>query len=134
MLHLLSIMAFAGKVAPTVTDCGQGKSLFSINDLAFFPDPPVANQNATLRLGFSVPPSKSIEGGTATYAIKYSFIPLTPTVEDLCTQTICPITEGSHTQESTSLFPELNGKVEMTTTWKDLSGTQLLCYKVSATV
>ena len=134
MLTLLSLFSLFVKTTSSITDCGLGKSLFTITNLAFFPDPPTPNTNATLRLGYSVAPPTQVQGGTATYAIKYSFIPLTPTIEDLCTQTTCPIVPGTYTQESTSLFPNANGKIDITTTWKDLTGTQLLCYKITTKV
>lgn len=72
-----------------------------------------------------------ITGGTATYAITYNFIPLSPTVDDLCADQkddLCPLKEGHHHSESHSTFPSgLSGTLKSTITWKDTSGAQILC-------
>ena len=131
MFRLLPFLALA---TSTINDCGVGKSLFTITKLSFFPDPPTVNENITVQLGYSVSSGIEVTGGTTAYAITYNFLPLNPTVEDLCTQTTCPLVAGSYTQESTFLFPELSGSVIVTTTWKDLAGRQLLCYKINTKV
>jgi len=119
----------------SVTDCSKSTALFTINSLSFMPDPPVKGQNSTLFLSMDVP--TEVAGGTATYAVTYNFIPLSPTTEDLC-QIVpagCPIKVG--TLDTVSSLPfdgSLSGSITFKIEWKDLSLAQLMCVSIKTTV
>ena len=68
---------------------------------------------------------------TATYSVTYNFIPLTPTVDDLCAtqkEDLCPLAIGVHHDVSTSTWPSgLSGKLTTKIQWKDQDGQEILC-------
>ena len=72
-----------------------------------------------------------ITGGTATYAVTYNFIPLSPTTDDLCADQKddkCPLAIGHHHSVSDSVFPSgLSGTLVSKITWKNSDGRQILC-------
>ena len=118
----------------TITDCSQGSSLFRVNSLGFWPDPAKKNENSTLSYDYTVPASTTISAGTTTYSISYNFIPLSPSVEDLCTQTTCPIVSGKYNQSTSSPFPDVVGSITIKTEWYDTNENLLLCTLVKTTV
>jgi hypothetical protein len=125
-LLLYAVSAQNGK------DCAPGKSMFAFNSAIVTPVPPIAGVNFTVDLDFTVPEGVTINSGTAVYTTTYNFIPLSPTTEDLCTNTACPIMAGPHTQSSTSLFPSgLSGSITIKTQWFDDVKTNLLCYTIT---
>jgi hypothetical protein len=119
----------------TVKDCAPGKSLFVFNSAIVTPAKPIGGVNFTVDLDFSVPEGITINSGTAVYTTTYNFIPLSPTTEDLCSNTVCPIMSGPHSQSSTSLFPTgLSGSITIKTQWFDDVKTNLLCYTLALKV
>ena len=135
MYFFVPLLALVGltSVAPvyaSVTDCSAGKSLFRLTSMSFSPDPTVAGQNSTLLLSMKIP--EVINNGTATYTSTYNFLPLTPTVDDLCTTVACPINQG--TLDTLSSFPVdkgLSGRLTINIVWADLTGRQLLCVSIN---
>jgi len=100
--------------------------------MSFQPDPPIKGQNSTLTLALTNP--SDILGGTATYSIRYNFIPLTPTVDDLCSQVPggCPIVAGPlNIVSSYPIDPSLSGTVVLQIEWKDTANVQLLCVSIT---
>ena len=132
-LRLLTLTALATNTGATITDCSNGKSLFSIQGLGFWPDPAVKNANSTISFAYTVP-EPGFPGGTATYAATYNFIPITPTVEDLCKNVACPMLPGPYNMSTSSTFPDLNGQLTIKLVWKDLTGAQLLCAQIKTKV
>jgi hypothetical protein len=119
----------------SVSDCSKGASQVKINSMTFQPDPPVKGQNSTLTLDLSVP--TDILAGTATYSFTYNFIPLTPEVDDLCSQVPggCPIKAGP--LELVSSYPidaNLRGTIVAKIEWKDTANIQLLCVSITMKV
>ena len=133
MLVLLSLLALSVKAS--IVDCAAGKSFYTVNRLAFYPDPPQPNVNVTLELDFTVPDQPIISSGTAVYSMTYNFLPITPTTDDLCKDTDCPINPGHHFQSTSMLLPQgLKGKLVIMTNWYDDSKNVLLCYSITAKV
>ena len=129
MVHFGLLAALA---LNSVTDCSKGASQFKVSSLSFVPDPPVKGQNSTLSVSMTVP--QEVSGGTATYAYKYNFIPMTPEVKDLCGEVPdgCPIKPGPLDLVNSFLIPsELSGTITVTVTWKDTANVQLLCVAIS---
>ena len=128
-LRLLSAILLKFAYA-SVSDCSNGLSLFRLTSMSFSPDPPVKGANSTLLLSMDVP--VEVTDGTATYSVTYNFIPLTPTVKNLCTElpSGCPIKVGR--LDTVSSFPfdgSLSGSLNMKIEWKDMA-TNLLCVAI----
>jgi len=132
-LRLLSLVTAATVATAAITDCSAGKSVFKITALGFWPDPAIKNANSTVSFAYTVP-EPGVTGGTATYTVTYNFIPLSPTIEDLCKNVPkCPIVPGPYNQSSSSTFPDLSGSLTTKIVWKDLTGAQLLCVLIKTT-
>jgi hypothetical protein len=126
---LLSLFAIA---SATVTDCGAGKSLFTIQSQALNPDPPTPGQSYDYWFAYTVPDGVSIDAGSVSYKITLNGIPFSPTVNALCTQTACPKTAGFHNETSSDTWPTgVSGKIVTTLEWKDGTGTLLLCSQIT---
>jgi hypothetical protein len=123
---LASLMSF---VASITTDCSLATSLFKIEEVRFVPESPHVGENTTLYLTFNNP-GLPLADGTATTSVKYSFIPLTPTIEPLCKNTHCPVLTGQTEQASSSLWPDVKGTVIIRSVWTDLDGNELLCFEI----
>jgi hypothetical protein len=132
LTSLLGVLAFTS-INASVTDCSKGASLFKINSMSFSPDPAIKGQNSTLLVSTTVP--EQITGGTAKYSIKYSFIPLTPTIEDLCKAVSCPILVGKlDTVSSYPIDKSLSGSITIQIDWADQTGRQLLCVLIQTKI
>ena len=130
-MFLIALLALT--VAPvhaSIKSCAP-KSLFKINALGFWPDPAVKNQNSTVSFDYTVPGPDPITAGSVKYTVTYNYIPLTPTVEDLCTQTKCPILPGTYNQSTSSNYPDLTGSLTTKIEWFDPSNQPLLCALIS---
>lgn len=123
----ISLLATA---CASVSDCSNGKALFTIDSMSFLPDPTVPGQNSTLLLSLSVP--EQVTNGTATYTSTYNFLPLTPTVDALCGVTVpCPINVGKlDTVSSYPIDASLSGSLALKIEWAELTGRQLLCVSI----
>jgi hypothetical protein len=122
-------------VIGSVSDCSKGTALFTITSMSLSPDPPVKGQNSTLALSMTVP--YDIQSGTAKYSVTYNFIPLAPTVEDLCTilPHHCPIKAGTlNTISSVPFDDSLKGTIIFKIEWKDTSNNELMCVSVNVKV
>ena len=132
-LRLLSAILLQSAYG-SVSDCSNGLSLFRLTSMSFSPDPPVKGGNSTLLLSMDVP--VEVTSGTATYSVTYNFIPLTPTIKNLCTElpSGCPIRVGS--LDTVSSFPfdgSLSGSLNMKIEWKSLATPvpdNLLCVAI----
>jgi hypothetical protein len=103
-----------------------------VNGLGFWPDPAIKNANSTISFDYTVP--AEITEGTAKYTYSFNGIPFQPTVEDLCTQTPCPIVPGTYNQSTSSDFPNVGGKIIIKIEWFDKNAINLLCAQVSTKV
>ena len=119
----------------TIKDCGLSKSLFKINALGFWPDPSVRNGNSTVSLDYTIPEGVNINGGRATYTVTYNYIPLSPTTESLCSNTVvCPLVPGTYNKSTSSVFPDVTGSMSIKAQWFDDTNNLLLCYIVTTSV
>ena len=123
-------LLFLSTALGSIQDCSNGASLLKLTTLDLIPAVPIIGQPVVMTVQFNNP-GPAITSGTATTAIKYSFIPLTPTVEDLCVATPCPLTTGFNDRSTNSTWPDITGNLETTITWKGTDGSELLCIKVS---
>ena len=132
---MLSFLMFLPFALASVTDCSKPGALFDVSSMSFLPDPPVKGTNSTLLLSMNVP--SEVTGGTASYTVTYNFIPLTPTVKDLCLEVPggCPILKGTlNTVSSIPFDGSLSGQITIKILWKDLSDQELMCVSVKTSV
>ena len=119
----------------SVTDCSKLTALFKITSLSFGPDPPIKGENSTLNVLMNVP--AEVTGGTVSYSVTYNFIPLSPTIEDLCTVAPggCPIAAGTlQTVSSIPFDGSLSGSLTFKIEWKDLRSQQLMCVSIKTSL
>ena len=129
-LALLVSSSFA-----SVSDCGQGKSLFQLKDQSFSPEPPVANELYDYWFTYTVPEGLTVDAGTTKYSLTLNGIPFAPSTDDLCTQTTCPKVPGFYNESSTDLWPSgVSGKIVTKLEWYDSAGSLLLCSQTTERV
>ena len=127
-LVLGAVVAAAAQTVQ-VSNCNTN-SVFTITDLSVDPTVPVKGQNITVHTVFNVP--NDVSSGLATYKFSLNGIPFTPTVDDLCTQTACPILSGTHDEYSSVTVPDIGGKVIVDMIWSDMtSTTTYLCLRTT---
>ena len=118
---------------PVVKDCGGGKTIFFLNAASIDPPNPAPNDAVTLHLDYTVPPGTLVTGGEAKYSATYNFIPLSPTVEPLCSNIPCPLGPGRYVNNSISRWPSgLSGSLTTTLRWSDEAANPLLCINIIA--
>ena len=129
------VASFALPSSSTVTDCGVGKSIFTIQSQGFSPSPPVAGQLYDYWFYYTVPDGVSVDAGTTKYSLSLNGIPFTPSEDALCTQTLCPKVAGSYNESSTDTWPSgISGKVVTKLEWYDANNKLLLCSQVTERV
>lgn len=122
MSKLIALLGLA-----TIRDCGEGMGRAALLSFDSQPTLPKAGDNVTLWVAYDLP-APAVTGGTATYSVSFNGLPLAPTVDDLCTQTMCPIDVGVHNETSSSIFPSgLSGKVASQIAWRDQNNALLWC-------
>jgi len=132
MFRLLFASLGLSSALATLVACDPTITSFKINSQGFSPSPPVAGQDSTLWIDFTVP-DPLVTAGTAKYSITFNGIPFSPSTEDLCTQVVCPI--KTQNLSSTSQWPSgLSGKIISKIQWYDASGSYLLCSQLTEKV
>ena len=136
MFQTLSLLVLTlSSVFATVSDCGVGKSIFTIQEQSFSPSPPVAGKPYDYWFTYTVPDGITIDAGTAKYSLSFNGIPFTPEVNDLCLQTVCPKTSGLHNESSTDTWPSgISGKIVTKLEWFDGNNNLLICSQVTERV
>lgn len=115
----------------TIRDCSNGLGRAALLGFDSQPASPVAGDNVTLWVAYDLP-EPAITGGTATYKFSLNGIPFTPTVDDLCTQTVCPKDTGFNNESSWSIFPSgVSGKIVSSIAWKDQNDDLVWCVETT---
>ena len=130
---LSRIFALTGAMfTATVTDCSAGKSLFTLNSASVTPDVPKAGDNVFITLYYTVPEGLIVTDGTSEYSVTYNFLPLTPTVESLCSNVPCPLGPGHYMNQSETVWPTgVSGTLSTQMKWYDTDKDLLLCLGVT---
>jgi hypothetical protein len=130
MFRILAPLLMASALS-SVSDCSNGRALFTLTSMSFSPDPTVPGENSTLLLSMNVP--TEVTNGTATYSTTYNFIPFPPTTDPLCYVTVdCPIQAGTlNTRSSYPIPADLKGTMQIRITWNDMDGNLLMCVVVN---
>jgi hypothetical protein len=122
---------FGSVTYASIQDCGLGKSLFNITDLALTPDPPVPGSSIAMTFQF-INPGEPITDGSVTTSVTLNFIPFAPSVEPLCTNTQCPLGTGFNDRSTKGTTPtSVQGKVVTKIVWAATNGSQLACIATS---
>lgn len=125
LLKLLSILA----ASVTLRDCGSSSDQASITGMGFAPQSPRPGDPTELWVAYDL--KTRITGGTATYSYSFNGIPFSPTIEDLCTQTVCPKELGIYNETTSSEFPSVSGKILSTIKWKDQDTKPIWCVELT---
>jgi hypothetical protein len=129
MVNFLTLMA----ALVSVKDCGAGKAAFKIHELSVNPVMVNPGEPLTLHMKYEVPQGLLVKSGTAKYAVNYNFIPLSPTIEPLCSNVPCPLGPGIYTNDTKTTWPTgLSGSVTTTITWLDESSKLLACIAIAS--
>jgi hypothetical protein len=114
----------------TLRDCGDVSDQAKITGMGFYPLNPSPNQDTELWVSYDL--NSIITGGTATYSYSFNGIPFSPTIEDLCTQTICPQNIGDYNETSKSTFPSgVSGKVISKIQWENQNFQPIWCLEMT---
>lgn len=115
---LLSMMAVyaTAQNSVQVSNCDPN-SVFTVVDLSVSPTVPVKNENITVHTVYTVP--AEVSAGTSSFSCSFNGIPFTPTVDDLCKETGCPISVGNHDEYSSVTVPDIGGKIVCDMKWMD---------------
>lgn len=124
------LLTYFGLVLGSIQDCGKN-SQFQLTGLDFVPLTPKAGEAVFMTVQFNNPGSE-VNDGSVTTSVTYNFLPLTPTVEPLCTNTQCPLVNGFNDRSTNSSWPTgVSGTIVTTIVWNDVNGSELLCIKLS---
>jgi hypothetical protein len=119
----------------TLKDCSSGTSVFSVNTMSLDPPNPSPGQQVAFFLDYTVPTGTTVTDGTARYELTYNFIPLSPTIQPLCSNIPCPLGPGNYKNTTWSTWPTgLSGTIISRMKWLDPSGTMLICTEISGKV
>jgi hypothetical protein len=124
----LALLLLAGANADVV-DCGAGKSVLVPTKLGLEPANPKAGDETYMTVVFDNP-GPEITDGTVTTSVTYNFIPFAPSTEALCSNTQCPLVTGSNDRSTSSVWPDVSGRVNTHIEWTATDGTLLLCLDV----
>jgi hypothetical protein len=119
----------------TLKDCSSGTSLLVVNKMSLEPSAPSPGQKVGFTLDYTVHPNTIITDGTARYETTYNFIPLSPTIQPLCSNIPCPLGPGRYVNTTYSTWPTgLSGTIVSRMKWLDSTGTLLICTEISGKV
>ena len=122
------LFALFGVVSGLIVDCG---SKFEFTALALDPEPPVPGSPVLMTVQFTNP-GPEINAGTVTSSLTLNGLPFSPTMEELCVNTQCPIIQGYNDRSAKSDWPAgVSGKIVSRIVWDDVDNTQLLCIEIT---
>ena len=131
LIKLVLSALFFSSTHASIIDCSSGSSLFQITNLGLSPANPVVNEPLYMTVQFTNPGSE-ITDGTVTTSVTYNFIPFSPTVEPLCTNTQCPLVNGFNDRSTNSTWPNnVKGSVTSKIVWTSVDQQVLLCIQLN---
>jgi hypothetical protein len=109
-----------------------GKTTDIAQNIVLDVDPILPQADYTLYLNADF--SKEVNKGSSKYTVTYNFIPLTPTVNDLCIEIAssnitCPLNNHISSQSKGSIPTGLSGTTTIKNEWftNDISQERILC-------
>lgn len=128
-MNLLKLLFafFVGVSAVTLKDCGNSATdQAKITGMGFSPENPQPGDETEFWVAYDL--KSDINAGKATYSVTLNYIPFTPTVDDLCTQTSCPKAPGSYNETTKSTFPSgVSGKIVSKIQWTNQNDQPIWC-------
>ena len=132
IVKYLIAAAGAARFYGSVRDCGADKSLFLVNSVSLDPAAPIPGDKVALTLDYTVPPGVYIGAGQVEYDVKYNYMPLAPTFENLCENVPCPLGPGTYLNTTTTEWPSgISGRLVTKMKWLDSTNALLLCIEIS---
>jgi len=127
---LRGLIMLVGAVV-SLRDCGNpATDKAAITGYGFSPESPVGGDATELWVAYNL--KSPITGGTATYSVNLNGIPFTPSVDDLCSQTVCPKETGFYNETSKSTFPTgISGKILTKIQWKNQDNEPVWCVETT---
>lgn len=126
-MNLFAALLSYGVTSAVLSNCGTSNDLAVVNNYGLNPDNPVANQNFSLWIDYTL--NTDVQGGLAMYEANMNGLPYYEE-HDLCTQTTCPILIGRYNETSKpATFPDFVGRLITTITWQNENGKQIFCVK-----
>jgi hypothetical protein len=112
----------------TYKSCGTSTDIAQNIKLDIDPILPVTDYTLYLNADFS----KEVTSGTSKYTVTYNFIPLSPTVNDLCTEVAssnitCPLSNHISSQSKGSVPSGLSGSTTIKNEWINSDSQRILC-------
>ena len=130
---MVFLRGFLALIAATVSlrDCGNPVTdQADITGFGFSPSNPVAGEPTELWVSYDL--KTPITGGKATYSVTLNGLPFPPTVDDLCTQTLCPKDALSYNETSHSTFPSgVSGKIVSKIQWTNQDNQPVWCLETT---
>lgn len=129
ILILLSIVSVQGVTQFKVSSCGTATDL--MQNVVLSVSPILPQIDYTLYLDGDL--NTNVTGGTSEYTVTYNFIPLSPTINDLCTEingsnVTCPLSPGPFASESKGKITDgLSGSVTIKNQWFNENKERILC-------
>lgn len=109
----------------SIQDCSSSNSIATITSMGINPESPKPGDNSTIWVAYDL--SKDVTGGTVQYSYKLNYIPITPTVVNLCDQEECPIPAGCYNASGSSTFPDVSGRIEGKIEWFNENDEPIWC-------
>jgi len=122
-------IAYGAVTQFTIKNCGIDTDL--VQNIILSVEPVLPQSDYTLYVSGDL--SKEVTGGTSKYDVTYNFIPLSPSINDLCTEIknsniTCPLTVGHIELQSKGTVPTgVSGSVTIKNQWFDSVGARILC-------
>ena len=132
LLFLFSIFSLTNSLnivkSFTYKSCGIASDI--AQNIKLYVDPVLPVVDYTLYLNADL--STEVSKGTSKYTVTYNFMPLSPTVNDLCTEIAssnitCPLSNHISSQSKGSIPNGLSGSSTIKNEWFDDNNKRILC-------
>ena len=122
-----------GLVSATMKDCSSASTIGHITNLRMDPAAPVAGAYTVVTVDYTL--DTPVLAGTVKYELSFNGFPLTPTVNDLCTDlaesTPCPLAAGPIQYTTTLQMGDdtIHGTLDGKATWTSQALEEIICWE-----
>ncbi len=130
-MNLLQLALAVLASTVSLRDCGNpATDQATITGYGFSPINPAPGDPTELWVAYNL--KSQLTGGKATYSASFNGIPFNPSVDDLCTQTVCPKDIGFYNETSHSSFPTgVSGKIVTKIQWTNQDNLPVWCLETT---
>jgi len=131
LISLLSLLSLSSSIKSfTYSSCGKTGDLASNVKLDISPKLPEIDYILYLDADLST----EITGGTSKYTTKYNFLPLAPTINDLCSEIsnsniTCPLNQYIASESKGTIPSGLSGIFTIINEWFNQENKRILCMR-----